>query len=418
MKPSECPLPPDFFIANRTKLAEALPDNSVCALYSGEPCVRSWDQRYPFRVESNFFYLTGLTEPDCRLLIVKKGGKTTESLFIPPIDPEKEKWDGKMLTQEKAQAVSGIKTLQPRDNFDSLLFKGASYADSFCTFLNGVFPTQPLTYWHRYVENLGLRLPGMKVTNLLPTLSRLRAVKTEAEIALIKTALEHTGNALKKAAGKIKPGVFEYEIEAELLYEYQRHGLGPSFDAIVAGGVNASVLHYVENTDRLSDGGLVLIDTGALYAGYCGDLTRVFPVSGRFTDRQRQLHDANLEIQSKVIASLKVGMTLTEVGECSSTIQGEVLAREGIIQDPSAHATVTYHSIGHSLGIDVHDPLDSREPLPEGFVMTVEPGIYLPAEGIGIRNEDVVVLRSSGAELLSGSMPRTTDEIESLMVAR
>ncbi|MBU3916144.1 M24 family metallopeptidase, partial [bacterium] len=232
----------------------------------------------------------------------------------------------------------------------------------------------------------------------------------------VKKSLNVIETALRSVMRKLKPGMMEYQVEAELVYHYLFGGCKrQGFEAIVAGGKNAATLHYVNNSEKLQDGDLVLIDTGGEYGMYSGDITRVYPVNGKFSDRQRLCYQAVLEVNQTFIKELKSGYTWKQLYEKAGEIMGEVYARYGFIENAKDHLKVSYHRIGHFLGLDIHDVGRLDIPMKPGAIITVEPGLYLPEEGIGIRIEDNVLLTEKSVEVLSGSIPKEIEEIEEIM---
>ena len=408
-------IPTSFFSENRSDLLEYLPDNSICILYSGTYSVLSLDQKNAFRTDSNFFYLTGIDEPDCYLTLIKSNGKTLEVLYIPAIDPEFEKWEGNALKTEQAAEISGISKILTNHNFKTDLFRYTVNADLVFSTINTSFSDQPLTHWHQFLSELKKRLPCHSFKNAAPLLHSLRACKDSVEIDSLKKTFPLINQALKKAVPKIKNGAYEYEIEAAILYQYHSSGYQPSFDTIVASGKNATILHYTEHRSQLQNSDLLLIDTGVMIDHYCGDITRVFPVSGKFSNRQKKIYETNLTIQEKVIASIRTGMTMRDIFTVAGEIQNEILRQEKLLSEDTNHSSITFHSIGHSLGLDVHDPINPAIPLVEGTVLTIEPGIYLKDENIGIRIEDVILLKDSGNEVLSSEIPKSISEIENML---
>ncbi|MDT8446192.1 MAG: Xaa-Pro aminopeptidase [bacterium] len=411
------PFPPKFFAANRHQLALKLDEDSLALVFSSDPMVRNADQQHPWRQDSNFFYLTGLEQPGLKLLLFpQKNGQHQEILFIPAVDPTKEKWEGKMLTPERATEISGIKKVLASDQFLGQFYRLQDLCQTLYTDLNSIFPQQPLTTGHLLLDDLRQRLPGLTQKKLLPLILPLRAKKRPEEIEKLRSALKVMCVALKEVAGKIKPGVMEYQIEAELAYRYLYGGCSRlGFDTIVAGGQNACTLHYVSNDAALKNGDLVLIDTGAEYGMYSGDITRTFPVSGKFSERQKHCYQAVLEVNKQVIRKLHANLSWKEITDMAGKVQGEVYKKFGFIEDPKDYLKVGYHRIGHSLGLDVHDLQVPEWPLREGAVITVEPGLYLPDEGIGIRIEDNVLLTEGGCEVLSKEIPKEIDQLEALV---
>ena len=409
----------DFFSKNRAALCNKILTNSIVLLQSAPEAIRNADSIHSWRQDSNFFYFTGINTPDCSLLLVpQKEGKIDEFLFVPSVDPEKEKWNGRMLTKEEAQEISGIKTVQPCENLATTLFRVQKWREVLFCDLNDNHPGLGLTPQHLFLSDLRRRLPGLQQKKLSLLTAALRVKKHPEELSIISQSLEIINNTLHSVMRKLKPGLQEYQIEAELSYQYiyqgcKRHG----FEPIVAGGKNATILHYIENNDSLKDGDLVLIDTGGEFNMYSGDITRVYPVNGKFSKRQRECYQAVLEINKTFIRELKPGSSWNQLYKSASQLAGEIYTKYGFVKDPKKHLEVSYHRIGHFLGLDVHDVGRPDEPFEPGTVITVEPGLYLPEEGIGIRIEDNVVITENGCKVLSEFIPKEIEEIEVIMAS-
>jgi len=413
------PFPNCFFAGNRSRLLEALKPDAVVLLQSADRMVRNSDVEHPWRQDSSFFYFTGIDEPDCSLLILPhKDIPAEEILFIPAVDPEREKWTGKMLTREAAKQISGIEKVQDSASLTATLFRMQKWRETLYCEVNDFFPDQPLTRRHLLLAEIAKRIPGLQIRKLDPLIARLRYRKQPQEIGNIRESLRIIKTALVSVMKKLQPGLMEYQLEAELVYHYLGSGCNRmGFEAIVAGGANATVLHYVTNQDRLNDGDLVLIDTGGEYGMYSGDITRTYPVNGRFTARQRQCYQAVLDVNKAFIRELRPGDTGKQLYVKAGEIMGEIYTRAGFVEKPSEHLKVSYHRIGHYLGLDVHDVGHQQWPMADGTIITVEPGLYLPAEGIGIRIEDNVMFTGEGIEVLSANIPKEVGEIEGIMAS-
>ncbi|MCG8335546.1 MAG: aminopeptidase P family protein [Proteobacteria bacterium] len=410
-------LPADFFLKNRQRLSERLSADSLALMQSSANTIRNADALNLWRQDSDFFYFTGIDYPDCSLLLVPGvEGKTDEYLFIPPVDPELEKWNGKMLTKDQAKETSGVKNVLYNDSLANTLFRNQKWKEVLYCELNDHFPSQSLTPQHLFLADLRNRLPGLQQKKLNLLTSSMRTVKQPQEIEVIRQATSIVKSALEAVMRKLKPGLMEFQIEAELTYQYiyngcKRHG----FDPIVASGKNATVLHYITNNDQLKDGDLVLIDTGGEFQMYSADITRVFPISGSFSERQKECYQAVLDVNKTFIDQLKPGSSWAQLHKLAGELTGDIYSKYGFVEDPKKHLEVSYHRIGHHLGLDIHDVGNPDEPLEPGAVLTVEPGLYLPDEGIGVRIEDNILLTESGCEVLSADIPKEIDDIEAIM---
>lgn len=410
-------LPTSFFAGNRKRLLQKMEANSIALISASQELIRNSDVLHPWRQDSTFFYLTGLEKPGCSLLLIPDSGSgPKEILFIPPVDPEREKWEGKMLTHKDAEGISGIKKVQNSETFLTTFYRSQHWKESLYCDVNDVFPDQALSSMHLFLKDILERLPGLSLKKLHLLTTPLRSRKQIEEIDAIKEAINITNGAIRGVAQKIKAGMKEYEVEAELIYYYLKQGCKRvSFEPIVASGKNATILHYTDNCSELQPHDLILIDTGCEVSMYGSDITRVLPISGRFTARQRHCYKAVLEVNQRFIEALAPGKTWNQLAKLSSKITGEVYLKYGLIEDPKKHSDVSLHRIGHCLGLDTHDSSRLDEPLKAGTVITVEPGLYLPDEGIGIRIEDDVLIHQDGIEVLSSSIPKEIDEIEDMM---
>ncbi len=413
----ETTLTSEFFSRNREIVKEQIGHHAIALVQAAPESIRNADSLHKWRQDSVFYYYTGIDYPDCSLLLIPTpSGENSEMLFIPVVDPEKEKWNGKMLTKEQAKEVSGIKTVLYNDSLLQVLFRVQRWREALYYELDEFYPELSLTPQHLLLSDLRKRLPGLqqKKMSILSVLQRTK--KQPEEIELVKKSLSIIKGALNRVVKTMKPGMMEYQVEAELTHHYlfegcERHG----FDPIVAGGVNATVLHYVENSKPLKDGDLVLIDTGGEYRMYSGDITRTYPINGKFSERQKKCYQAVLDVNKMFIEGLEPGKSWNELFDAASKLTGEIYADYGLIEDPKKHLSVSYHKIGHYLGLDVHDTGRPNDPMQSGTLITVEPGLYLPDEGIGIRIEDNVLLTNDGYEVLSKDIPKEIEDIEALM---
>ncbi|MDX2470331.1 MAG: aminopeptidase P N-terminal domain-containing protein [SAR324 cluster bacterium] len=411
------PFPSSFFTKNRQALREALPDGSLGLIFSGEEQVRNHDQKHPFRVDSNFFYLTGLETPGAMLILLpESAGKQGEKIYIPPVDLTKEQWEGKMLGLAEATKLSGCKSIFLTTDFEQHLFGLQKEAEVLYTEVNQVFAKGHISSFQVFLRDLNLRLPHLQIKKIDPFIVPLRAKKQKPEINRIKESLGIIERAYGRVSSVLSPNLFEYQIEAEIARQYLWEGCDRlGFDTIVAGGKNAATLHYVTNHCKLKKQDMVLIDTGGEYGMYSGDITRVFPVSGKFTAKQKKYYQAVLEVNKEMTDWVQAGFSWKEVAEKASYVQGQVYKKAKIIKDSTEHQKVSLHRIGHSLGLDVHDLQKADSILPINAVITIEPGLYLPNEGIGIRIEDDVLLNERGCEVLSKGIPKEIKDLEEMM---
>jgi Xaa-Pro aminopeptidase len=437
------------YAARRARLAAQMQDGSVAVLRTAPELLRNGDSHYPYRHDSAFYYLTGFTEPESVLVLVAaQGDKPARSiLFCREKNVEREIWDGYRHGPEAARTAFGFDDAYPITELDTHMARVLANAPALYYALasNAALDAQ-VTDWVKAVRaqaRTGTTAPGTFV-NLPPLLDEMRLVKDADEQALMLRAGEISGRAHERAMRAARPGMFEYELEAELLYAFRKSGAQfPAYTPIVASGPNACILHYNVNDRPMQIGDLVLIDAGCELDGYASDITRTFPVNGRFTDAQRALYELVLAAQDAAFAAIAPGRPYSAFHEAALRVLVQGMLDLGLI-DRSAHASVDdaiaakahvpfyMHGTGHWLGMDVHDVGAYRDvtqaekpsrQLAEGMVVTVEPGIYVrPAEGvperfwhIGIRIEDDVVVTKDGYRLLTAAAPKTVAEIEAIV---
>jgi Xaa-Pro aminopeptidase len=423
------PIDPQLFIENRKRLAARLRPNSIAVLNSNDVMPTSADGVHPFIQQTDFFYLSGIDQEESTLVLFPdaREAKHQEVLFLRETNDQIALWEGRRHTPEEAAAVSGVKTVLWNTEFESVFKSLVFQADRI--FLNSnehlranaVVQTRDARFgkWCREA------FPLHRYDRLAPILHQLRAVKSPIEIDLIRQAVGITGQTFRRLLGFIRPGVWEYEIEAEIWHEFlRRRSRGPAFQTIVASGADACTLHYVKNDKQCLEGDLVLIDFGAEYANYAGDLTRTVPVSGCFTPRQRAVYDAVLRVQKAAIQMLRPGSTIEAYHEAVGRVVEAELIGLGLIdaaavqaqpKDKPLYKKYFPHGLSHHLGLDVHDYGDRFRPFEAGMVFTCEPGIYIRDEGIGVRIENDILITDQGPVDLAADVPREAGEIEALM---
>ena len=408
----------DFFTKNREKLAQFLEADSLAIISAASLVSKSSDLNYPFHQNTSFYYFTGILEPDCLLLLlpsskINKFVTTKKNfLFIPPISPKKEQWSGEMLNKEKAQSVSGVENVMKLEDFWTV-FQAQQNWKKTLYIENNIIHTLPK--FSQVVQKIQKQNPALEIKKLDFTIASLRAKKQSVEILQIQKAIDITQTALEKIFQKIKDKKInnEKQIAAELTYQYKlQSSEGHAFNPIVASGKNAITLHYEDNNQSLKSEDLLLIDTGAMWGMYNSDITRVIPISGKFTDKQKFYYELVLEMQEQIIDTLKIGMSWWELYQKADKIQAKILKKAKIIQNETEQKSYTVHRIGHPLGLDVHDIYNQDDKLEEGNLLTIEPGLYLPEENIGIRIEDDILLTKKGIKNLSSKIPKTVKEIE------
>ncbi|MGQ4877954.1 Xaa-Pro aminopeptidase [Billgrantia sp. LNSP4103-1] len=432
------PIGNDEYRARRRALMNQLPADSAVMLLGASLATRSRDSDYPFRQDSDFHYLTGFPEPDALLLLLPGRSEGESVLFCQDRDPTLEAWTGIRLGAEGAVREHGVDQAFENAERDERL---ASLLDGRSHLYLMLGDADALALAEEVRAHLAARIrrgaqPPQSYVDLAPLLHEQRLIKSQAELELLRHAASLSARAHRRAMRAARPGLAEYHLQAELEHEFRWHGgSGPAYASIVGGGANACVLHYIENNESLRDGELVLIDAGAEFDLYAGDITRTFPVSGRFSGAQRELYEVVLEAQERAVAAVRPGISLSELHENTvrdltaglvrlGLLAGDVEAR---IEDES-YRRFYLHSTSHWLGLDVHDVGSYRRdgkprPLEPGMVLTVEPGLYIPDEddiperfrGTGIRIEDDIVVTSEGHEVLTAEVPKRVAEIEALM---
>jgi Xaa-Pro aminopeptidase len=420
---------PELFTQNRAKLAGLLKPNSLAIFNSNDQSPRAGDQFHAFRQNSNLFYLSGIDQEESMLLLFPGCPREghDEVLLIKRTNEHIAVWEGHKYTKEEAIATSGIKRVYFLDEADAILNEMILLAEQVYldTNENDRF-LSPVEYRElRYAREFRARYPAHNVQRAAPILKKLRSVKSKPEVDAIQRAIDVTGDAFRRVLGFVRPGVMEYEIEAEITHEFIRNGMtGHGYTPIIGSGISACVLHYIENKNACQDGEVILMDFGAEYANYNADLTRSIPVNGKFTARQRAVYDAVLRVLKGATALLVAGNNLDRYHyECGKLMTTELLALGLITQaevdnetkERPAYKKYFMHGTSHHLGLDVHDVMFRYAPFENGNVFTCEPGIYIPEENLGIRLENNILITPEGPVDLFKNIPIEADEIEALM---
>ncbi len=408
-----------FYIANRQKIMADVKADSLVVLFSGKAPRSSADAHLPFVVNRNFYYLTGLDRENFILVMSNLGGESTTELFIEKPDYDVEKWVGRKLKREAATEISGIEKVSYVENFESAM---VGYAAKSVAYVYSDFDrfswTEPERMQNAWVKDFVARYPHIAVQNLQPLMIAARMIKQPYEIEQIKKAIAYTKNGLERVLKALKPGVYEYAMDALFRYSICSEGsAGNSFPTIAASGENGVILHYVENDQRLKSGELVLFDLGALQNNYASDISRTYPIDGVYSARQRQIYDIVLAAQRNVLEIMVPGTPFAELNKKCIAYMTKALKEIGLIERDEDVSKYYYHGVSHHLGLDVHDISDRTKPLQPGMVLTVEPGLYIAEEGIGIRIEDDILITQDGNINLSESIIKDPAEIESFMRA-
>lgn len=418
-----------IFVGNRKRFTEKIEPDSIAIFNSNDELPRNGDQLYTFKQNSDLYWLTGIEQEDTMLIIFPGNPdlRYREVLVLVRPNELKEKWDGHRLRAKEAEAISGIQTIVWLDSLDGLLQPWIHIADTIYLNSNENDRKANLVQVrdYRYADEMQQRYPFHQYKRSAKILRELRAIKTSLEVEVMQQAVDITEKAFRRLLQFIKPGVFEYEIEAEIYHEFLRNrATGPAYSSIIASGDRARTLHYISNNQECKDGELILMDFGAEYGGYCADLTRTIPVNGKFTDRQRVIYNACLHLHNYAKSILKPGISIIDYTELMGDEATKVFIDLNLLHqndinketpENRAYRKYLYHGISHHLGIDVHDLGTRTEPLLPGMLLTVEPGIYIEEEKMGVRIENNIWITENGNDDLFKNIPITAQEIEELM---
>lgn len=423
------PLSSQVYVQHRERLAAAMEPNTLAIFNSNDIMPTSADGTMPFKQATDIFHLSGVDQEESILVVFPDASNKAhrEVLFLKETNEEIAIWEGAKLTKEQAFEVSGIRTVYWLSDFEKIL--KSMLAEVGAVYLNNNEHTRASieveTRDMRFGKWFRGEYPNYEIKRIAPTMHRIRSVKHPEEIAQMQRACDITKSAFERVLKFVKPGVKEYEIEAELMHEFLRNGSrGFAYTPIIASGFNACVLHYIENHDVCKDGEVILMDVGAEYGNYAADMTRCVPVSGRFTDRQKQIYNAVLSVMKDAMKLLRPGVMLGDYHKQVGELMTEQLLNVGLIdkhdiekQNPAWPAYKKYfmHGTSHFIGLDVHDVGLWHEPIQVGNVFTVEPGIYIREENLGIRLENDIVITENGFNDLMGTIPLEAEAIEEAM---
>lgn len=420
---------PQLFIKNRVKLKDQTGKNALIILQSSELLPRNGDQYFPFRQNSDFFYLTGIDQEKSILCICPYHPKESlkEVLFIMETYERTRIYEGSKLTKEQATEISGIRHVRWISEFDKVLKEMVFTSENIYLNLpenikftpDYVYPSEKLA------QSIHQKYPAHQIIRLAPVIKRLRVIKEQAEIDLMQYACDITEKTFFRILDFISPGVTENEIEAEMTHEFIRsNATGHAYPPIVAAGKNAVILHYTNNNNMCEDGDLLLMDFGAEYANYAADCSRTIPVNGKFTPRQRACYESVLKVQKMVINEIRPGISIREINDKVNKWLEQEHIKLGLYSEEDAqnqdaekpfYKKYYPHGTCHYIGLDVHDTGDTNIPLASGMVLTCEPGLYIEEEHIGIRIEDNICVTEEGCINLMKGIPKEPDEIEKLI---
>jgi Xaa-Pro aminopeptidase len=426
------PINSELFVLNRANYVKQLKTCSIAVFNSNDVMPTNADGTMAFRQNNDLFYLSGIDQEESILLLFpdSKDERLKEILFVRETSDLILTWEGYKLTKEQAREVSGIKTIywthEFKSVFNSLVHEAENIYLNTNEHLRAVIEVESRDF--RFLKWCKEHYPMHHYYRSAPIMHNLRAIKSAYEVEQIQKACDITEKAFRRLLKFIKPGVMEYEIEAELYHEFLRNrSRGPAYGSIIASGANACILHYVDNDQECKDGDVILMDFGAEYANYASDLTRCVPVNGKFTPRQRDVYNAVLNVMKLASNMLIVGNTLDQYHKFVGTVMENELIKLGLLnetdlknQDPEKPLYKKYfmHGTSHFLGLDVHDIGNKFRPFEEGMVFTCEPGIYIREEGLGIRLENDFLVTKNGPKDLMANIPLEADDIERLMAGK
>ena len=423
------PLPAEFFVRNRKAFADQMKSNTIAIFHANDLVADNADSTYRFSQDSNTYYMSGLDQEEVILVLFPDAPRDSwkEMLFIRRTSEHIQIWEGWKYSKTEAREASGVQTIYFYDQFDDTIRQMISHFDGIYLDINEhernalITPTAG----HRLAEKFRKEFPAHQIHRAAPILEELRVIKSEEEIKQMGEAISITEKTFRRVLGFVQPGVYEYEIEAEILHEFIRNrATGPAYDSIIASGKNACVLHYVENSAQCQDGELILMDFGAEYGNYSADLTRTIPVNGKFSPRQKAVYEAVLRVMRYATSLLVPGNLIEDYHKDVGEKMTEELLGLGLLtkkevkeqaENAPAYKKYFMHGTSHFLGLDTHDVGNRYKPMKAGMVFTCEPGIYIPDEGIGVRIENDIWVTDNGPVDLMASIPIEVKEIEALM---
>lgn len=391
----------------RQQVIDAMDNESLAVIYADSP------------VSRDFFYLTGIDRENMALLLVKRNEGVEVQLFIEKPDPTVEKWMGKRMSVKEAKAKSQIDNIKFMESLDNeiLLNINRRCIEKMYFLQNEFNLSQNKGLNIRKAQEYRTHFPTIEIKNLYSIIGTLRMQKDSDEVTKVEKAIEMTKNGLNEVLKVLKPGLYEYQVQATYEYSIKYQGsIKPSFPTIAGAGYNGTMLHYGTNRDMIHDGDLILLDLGAMYEGYCSDITRTYPANGKFTPRQKQIYDIVLKANQRVKDEARPGLTPFDLNEICKEVLANGLIEIGLIEKPEELAKYYMHGVSHHLGLDVHDvTIASNAKLRPGAIISNEPGLYIEEEAIGIRIEDDLLITEDGCRVLSQDIMRTTEEIEAYM---
>jgi Xaa-Pro aminopeptidase len=426
------PIDKSLFVENRKRYTAQLQKDSVAIFNSNDEMPRNGDSSFPFRQNSDLFWLSGIDQEQTVLIIAPDHPlpEYREALFLRKTNEHIAIWEGHKYTKDEARAASGIQQVYWMEDMKAMLPVIIHHSKNIYINLNenDRLSTEVTYRDERFAQELRIKYPGHHYERSGPLMAKVRAIKSNQEVMLLRTACDITEQAFRRVLTYVKPGVMEYEIEAEIIHEFIRNrATGHGYSPIIASGPNACVLHYIQNNNECKSGEVILLDFAAEYANYSADMTRSIPVNGKFTNRQKDVYNAVLRVMRAATKMLVVGNTIPKYHEEVGKVMEQELCSLGLLktedvkkQDPKQPLYKKYfmHGTSHFLGLDVHDIGNRYEPMMAGMVLTCEPGIYIPEEGLGIRIENDILITEKGPVDLMANIPVEAEEIEEMMSKR
>ena len=414
------------FENRRKKVFDQMKDNSVALFFSGVSKIASEDECLPFVVNKNFYYLTGIKQEHSALMLIKAIGERRAYLFIDPYSELKEKWTGKRLTPEQATYISGLNSVYTSDNLETMLSlaltnENNQYGDIDCVYLDLTSPEQKLKEG-MFMNDLSVKIQldyQKNVIDSYPILRDLRMIKSASEVECLVKAIERTNNGIAFALNHLKVGMKEHELADYFeLYGRLHERSTLAFSTIVASGKNATCLHYPSQNDTVKENDLILFDLGYNHEEYSADISRTFPVNGKFEGVQAKIYEAVLNCNKAVIQMIKPGLTIKDLQEFATEFLRKQCINSGLMDINDDIRNYYYHNVSHHLGLDTHDISLREKPLQNGNVITVEPGLYFAKYGVGVRIEDDILVSEDGAVVLSKNIAKEMVDVERMMATR
>ena len=409
-----------FYSENRRRLAAHMMGGDAMLFFSGESVRKTADENFPFFTNRNFLYLTGIKQEQSALLLLKKGDLVSECLFVTKPDREQEVWTGRRLTDEQINEISGVEGIEDIHNLSRTLDEllSAQQAVTLWLCFDAHAPERSIDIEREFAKHIQNRHPHIAIKNSYPLLAAMRKIKAPDEIDAMRKAMQITEAGIRRMMQTVRPGMMEYELEAEFNHELAAHGQRrTAFPSIIAGGERIFYLHYTTPMSALAGGELVLSDVGATCDEYGTDISRVFPANGHFSERQAQIYRVAYEANRAVMAEVRPGVFFPQLNRTCREVSFEGLKALGLLDDFADIRKYVWHGAVHHVGLDTHDVGGYEEPMAENMVFTVDAGIYVREWGIGLRIEDNVLVTADGCENLSAAIPAMMEEIESIMAA-